>query len=130
MPLLAASTPPVFGSLFSFHVTANVGGGPIHLFWAHGPATGGIDLGLGGGCTSYLDPASFLALATMGFQPFVSFNLVYLTNTTNVNIPNDPSLAGFVATAQAMIMAANPWGVPTPFGNIAMTNALQLTLGY
>jgi hypothetical protein len=120
-PFLWTSDPPVLGTSFPMIVSGYFGpAGMIHLFWAAGPATAGLNLGLGFGCTSYLDPASVQLLVTF---PGVAF-----TNTITLAIPLNPALAGITVTTQALVFASA--GVPTPVGTIQISNALQLSLGY
>lgn len=128
-PYLYTFTPPVLGTPFTFSVLGYFGvGGTIHVFWAAGPATAGLNLGLGGGCTSYLDPISLQTLNAAGLEPLVIFPGTAATNTTTVSIPPNPGLAGATVTTQALVYAST--GVPTPLGNIQISNALQLSLGY
>jgi hypothetical protein len=120
-PILWTPDPPVLGTSFPMIVSGYFGAaGTIHLFWAAGPATAGLNLGLGFGCTSYLDPASI--------QLLVTFPGVAITNTTTFGIPLNPALAGVTVTTQALVFASA--GVPTPAGTIQISNALQLSLGY
>jgi hypothetical protein len=120
-PVLWTYDPPVLGSSFPMIVNGYFGSaGVIHLFWAGGPATAGLSLGLGFGCTSYLDPVST--------QHLISFPGLAITNTIVLGIPLDPALAGVIVTTQALVSASA--GVPTPGGTIQISNALQLSLGY
>lgn len=120
-PILWTPDPPVLGTSFPLIVTGYFGAaGAIHLFWAAGPATAGLNLGLGFGCMNYLDPVSI--------QFLVSFPGVAVTNTTTLAIPLNPALAGVTVTTQALVFASA--GVPTPAGTIQISNALELTLGY
>jgi hypothetical protein len=127
-PSLSTNLPPVLGTTtFPLWVTGFVSG-YIQIFWAVGPATAGMNLGLGGGCTSYLDPVSVQALYLLGLEPLLAGPTVGIQTAFQTTLPSSPGLAGAVFTAQALI--TGPSGVPTPFGNIQLTNALQVTLGY
>jgi hypothetical protein len=67
-PALYTNLPPVLGTtVFPLWVSSFVSG-YIQIYWAVGPATGGSNLGLGGGCTSYLDPVSLQALYNLAFR--------------------------------------------------------------
>jgi hypothetical protein len=114
------TTPPVLGAPFTFWLSGFFQSGSCQVFWAAGPATTGLSLGISN-CTSYLDPVSL--------QPLVSFPIAGTFNTTIVNIPLIPALAGTKVTTQAALLLSTP-SIPTPFGNLAITNALELTLGY
>jgi hypothetical protein len=58
-PALWTPDPPLLGTSFPMIVSGYFGpAGTVQLFWAAGPATAGLNLGLGFGCTSYLDPAT------------------------------------------------------------------------
>jgi hypothetical protein len=129
-PGLGTNTPPVLGTQFTFSVNGFFQTGSCQIFWAAGPATAGLNLGLGGGCSSYLDPVSLQGLAAAGLEPLVSFPIMGVFNGTTVSIPLNPALAGTTVTAQALLYLNTPTGIPTPFGNLALSNALELTLGY
>jgi hypothetical protein len=125
---LFSSGPPVLGTVFTFFVNSFLGGGPIHIYWAAGAATAGTNLGIGGGCTAWLDLVSLQALANQGFEPLLNFPVTGITNSATTFIPFDPALAGIQVTTQAVQFT--PAGFPTSVGPLVVTNALELTLGY
>jgi hypothetical protein len=124
----STNTPPVLGAPFTFWLGGFFYSGSCQVFWAAGAATLGLSVGISN-CTSYLDPVSLQALAATGQQPLLSFPITGTITTTTVNIPLIPALAGTTVTTQAVLYLAAP-SIPTPFGNLAITNALQLTFGY
>ena len=124
---LAAPYLPVLGTNFYFFSGSSFGG-TVHVFWAVGPATAGTSLGFGG-CNTYLDLASLQSLYLAGLEPLTTFGTFGgLAASGPVPIPNDPSLAGFTVTTQAVMFAS--YGLVTPIGTILISNALQLQLGY
>jgi hypothetical protein len=127
-PDLYTNLPPVLGTAaFPLWVSSFVGG-YIQIYWAFGSATGGNNLGFGGGCTSYMDPVSLQTLYNLGAEPLLAGYNTGIQTSFQVSLPSNPALAGAVFTAQALIVGQS--GVPTPCGMIQITNALQVTLGY
>jgi hypothetical protein len=125
---LAAPYLPVLGTNFYFFSGSSFGG-TVHVFWAVGPATAGTSLGLGGGCNTYLDLVSLQSLYLAGLEPLTTFGSSGgLAASAALTIPNDPGLAGFTVTTQAVMFTT--YGLATPIGTILISNALQLQLGY
>lgn len=119
-PVRWTADAPVLGLPFPMYVTGYFGsGGIVHLYWAAGPATPGLNLGLGFGCTSYLDPVSVQHLLSLTDAP--------ITSMVTLALPAAPALAGVTVTLQALAFASA--GVPSPAGTIQISNALQLSLG-
>jgi hypothetical protein len=125
---LGTNVPPVLGTTFPFFVTGSFGGGPIQIYWAAGPATTGVNLGIGGGCTTYLDLVSLATLFAAGLEPLATFPVTGIQNVWTVPIPFDPTLAGVTVTTQAVVF--HPSGFPAPAGTVLVSNALELTVGY
>jgi len=127
---LGITGPPALGSTPVLLIAG--GPGTLNVYWALGPATPGLDLGLGFGCSLYLGPASLQSLYLGGLEPIASLPAPVLqpfTTSLAFHIPFDPTLAGTIVTTQVLVTGV-PGGIPTMGGGVQVTNALQLLLGY
>jgi hypothetical protein len=126
---LSVNAPPVLGSALQFLASGFFQSGSCQVFFAAGPATAGVSLPFGPGCNAYLDLVSLQALASAGLEPLSSFPIQGTFSGAFVNIPLNPALAGVTLTTQALLLLSTP-SIPTAYGNLALSNAIELTLGY
>jgi hypothetical protein len=130
---LHSYTPPVLGTT-NWPLSVVGTPGDAHLFWSGGINLAGSPLP-GSTCLHYLDPASLTALASMGVEPLVTATLVSSGSgsagaTWTLPITANPFYAGFVISAQVLLVGSTGT-ISLGAGLFAQTsNAVQITLGY